>query len=191
MEKHKMFHNIRNCIFPPDWEDTVAASFPSLHILLEAMLSHDPSKRPSSAAVADQIETLLGEYTVLSLDRRRRQEGSVLLRVEALDEEGVLPRTIRIIKDTAPNVAISQYSLRGQESKAIMEFALSPPSDEEEDEDLEPFNDSSSGDCIWKIISKLKESNEILVVRQVSDDHIIVSRERSTSESSKAPSTSN
>eukprot|EP00550_Attheya_septentrionalis_P008969 CAMPEP_0198281094 /NCGR_PEP_ID=MMETSP1449-20131203/1092_1 /TAXON_ID=420275 /ORGANISM="Attheya septentrionalis, Strain CCMP2084" /LENGTH=1371 /DNA_ID=CAMNT_0043976727 /DNA_START=195 /DNA_END=4313 /DNA_ORIENTATION=- len=191
MEKHKMFHNIRNCIFPPDWEDTVAASFPSLHILLEAMLSHDPSKRPSSAAVADQIETLLGEYTVLSLDRRLRQEGSVLLRVEALDEEGVLPRTIRIIKDTAPNVAISQYSLRGQESKAIMEFALSPPSDEEEDEDLEPFNDSSSGDCIWKIISKLKESNEILVVRQVSDDHIILSRERSTSESSKAPSTSN
>eukprot|EP00565_Helicotheca_tamesis_P003397 CAMPEP_0185732652 /NCGR_PEP_ID=MMETSP1171-20130828/17003_1 /TAXON_ID=374046 /ORGANISM="Helicotheca tamensis, Strain CCMP826" /LENGTH=127 /DNA_ID=CAMNT_0028402199 /DNA_START=105 /DNA_END=485 /DNA_ORIENTATION=+ len=100
-----------------------------------AMLSVSPSERPSAGAVASQIDALLGEYTVLSLDRSHHQkEGSVLLRVEANDSEGVLPRTIKLIKEASPDVSIIQYGLRGQKSKAIMEFALSRQNTEDADE---------------------------------------------------------
>lgn len=167
MERHIVFEGIRRREFPKSWNEKVAMSFPSLQNLLESMLSPKPAERPSAASVAQHISSLLGEYTVLSLDRSKAHiEGTVFLRVEAKAEEGVLPRTIKLIKEAAPEVTISQYGLRGQESKSILEFALSLGSDE----------DLLSAESHWSqslqcIIEKMEESEDISLVRQVSAMH--------------------
>lgn len=79
---------------------------------------------------------------------------------------------MKLMKDTAPDVTILQYSLRGQDSKAIMEFALVvTTSNDRESED----NDVRSGDLhdpIESIFIKLQESREIKLVRQVNDENI-------------------
>jgi len=198
MERHMVFSGIRKQIFPDQWYKTVAESFQSLHSLIMAMLSVLPSERPSAAKVANHIDTLLGEYTVLSLDRSHHQrKGSVLLRVEATESEGVLPRTIKLIKEASPDITIMQYGLRGQQSKAIMEFALSRPNvdddDDDEDDNKEAGKkDSSSnqpddtstieapqvakGCSIQRILTKLNESEEIIVVREVTEKHLVMGR---------------
>jgi len=124
MERFKVFEGIRRQIFPPAWTATVAIEFPSIDQILTQMLSRIPKERPSASDVAVHIESLLNEYTVLSLDHTTAQEGSIFIRIEADDNDGVLARTTKIIQEAASNVTILQYSLKGQESKAIMEFAL-------------------------------------------------------------------
>lgn len=126
MERFKVLEGIRKQVFPLSWNATVAKQYPSIHEILTSMLSHVPEQRPSAKDVTNHIESLLGEYTVLSLDLDNTAtcEGAIFLRVEAEDNEGVLARTIKLIKEATSGVTIIQYSLRGQESKAIMEFAL-------------------------------------------------------------------
>jgi len=161
MERFMVFRGIksREQVFPPEWHSTVAQQFPTVHRLLFSMLSHTPSKRPSAEEVVDHIESLLGEYTVLSLDRTSYQEGYILLRIESEDNEGVLPRTIKLIKDSSKFVKIVQYSLRGQDTKAIMEFALNIQGSE-----------SQRVDRMDWIVRALNESNEISVVRQINEE---------------------
>ena len=154
-------------MFPDQWHSTVAVAFPSLHTLLMQMLSPIPSERPTSAAVADHVGRLLSEYTILSLDRAHRSEGSVLLRIEAIESEGVLRRTTKMIQDADPSISILQYGLRGHESKAIMEFALSIPGDigaNDDDGDVTSKNNATEN-----IINALKKNEEIKVVRQVTE----------------------
>lgn len=57
---------------------------------------------------------------------------------------------MKIISDAAPNSTILQYGLRGQESKAVMEFAL----------------DIKDNNCVKLITSQLKEHD--MNVRQIS-----------------------
>lgn len=154
MERNIVFSRLRQREFPQDWQDTVAASFPIVHSLLASMLSPRSQDRPSAATVASRVESLLGEYTVLHLDRKGHEDGCTLLRVEAAAHEGVLPQTIQLIKDVAPNVVVEQYGLRGQDSKAIMEFALSITNDE---------------DLLGHILSELRSSTGVHVARQISD----------------------
>jgi len=141
-----------------------------------AMLSHNPSERPKSVIVAHQIQSLLGEHTV-SLDQITQNEGSIFLRLEAEDNEGVLARTMKIIKMTAPNVTILQYSLRGHESKAILEFALGIDDEpqmidysvealDDEEEERDMINKS-----LESLFIELGKSKEITMVRQIHERH--------------------
>ena len=128
MERYKEFAAIRKRSFPPYWTNNVQRAFPSLHLVLLAMLSHDASERPSAASVHDHVEGLLGEYTIQSLDRSwAKGNEALLLRVEADETDGVLPTAIRLIKEAAGSDVILQYGLRGKADKAIMEFALRIP----------------------------------------------------------------
>jgi len=128
MERYKEFAAIRRRSFPPYWTINVQRAFPSLHLVLLSMLSHDASERPTAASVHDHVEGLLGEYTIQSLDRSwAKGNEALLLRVEADETDGVLPTAIRLIKEAAGSDAILQYGLRGKADKAIMEFALRAP----------------------------------------------------------------
>jgi serine/threonine protein kinase len=182
MERHLVFKGIRRRSFPDQWHNTVAKNFPSLHALVMIMLSPNPSERPSSAAVANHIDTLLSEYTVLSLDHTKRQDSSVLLRVEADDNEGILQRTIKMIKEADPNIIILQYGLRGQESKAIMEFALAfcPTRDGTSEE--KSLSEQIHFETVTNIFKKLDNCKEIIGARQVSEKHM--SRQASIGSSS-------
>ena len=164
MERYLVFSNLRQRIFPTEWVSTVANSFPTLHDLLNAMLSPNPSERPSSSVVSRHIEKLLGEF-VFSLGRgwERKGERALLLRVEATDVEGILPRTINMIKLAAPAADIVQYGLKGQGSKAIMEFALVFPSDEQSSAELASI-------AQLNIFRTLNASDEIQLIREVSTD---------------------
>ena len=153
MERNIVFSRLRQREFPQDWDKSVAKSFPIVHNLLISMLSPRSQDRPSAETVASRVESLLGEYTVLYLDRKNHRDGSTLIRVEAVAHEGILPLTIQRIKNAAPNVEIAQYGLRGQDSKTIMEFALS----------------SATEESLGHILSELRAADNIHVARQISD----------------------
>ena len=154
MERMIVFSRIRNRDFPETWRSTVANIFPDLQIMLEAMLSPKPSDRPSAETVASHMKSFMSEFTVQSIDKYHSDRGATLLRVEAAsNDEGILNRTIKLIKDVAPLVKIEQYGLRGGESSAIMEFALSTNDDKE---------------SLRAILSTMRATKEIKLVRQVS-----------------------
>jgi len=124
MERYKEFGGIRKGHFPNYWISHVETSFATMHDLLVQMISDSPSQRPSADAVSDHVDSLLREYSVQSLDKSWGKKGALLLRVEAEEKEGILAHAMKLIKDAAPHTTILQYGLRGQASRAIMEFAL-------------------------------------------------------------------
>ncbi len=124
MERYKEFACIRKGNFPAYWNDFIRITFPAIHDLLVQMISDSASERPTADAVSDRIDSLLREYSVQSLDRSWGEKGALLLRVEATEKEGILANTMQLIRDAAPHSTLLQYGLRGQSSKAIMEFAL-------------------------------------------------------------------
>lgn len=153
-ERYKEFSGIRSGHFPSYWINKVKTAFPTLHDILVRMVSVTPSKRPSAADVSEHIDTLLGEYSVQSLDKSWGKKGALLIRVETEEAEGVLVSAMKLIKVAAPHAKILQYGLRGQSSKAIMEFAL----DVEED---------AKNDCVEKISSILSDNG--MIVRRIID----------------------
>jgi len=167
MERHMVFSRLRQREFPKDWKAGVAKLFPGLHAMLNTMLSPKPSDRPSAQVIVNQMEKLLSEFTVQSIDASLQENSSCLLRVEAEPNDGVLAKTIKLIRESALGVSIDQYGLRGGESKAIIEFALS---------DTDHVGLAS-------ILTALEACPEIIVARQVvsSKNH---RRERSQSTSS-------
>uniref|UniRef100_A0A7S3Q6P5 non-specific serine/threonine protein kinase n=1 Tax=Chaetoceros debilis TaxID=122233 RepID=A0A7S3Q6P5_9STRA len=165
MERFKAFEGIRRNNrreFPIDWQRTIKSKFPSIDCMLQRMLSHYAKDRPTAAEVAAHVESVLGEYTVLSLDKSSRTKGSIFLRVEAIDNEGVLTRTIKMIKESTPLVQVLQKSLRAKDSKAIMEFALSVRAS---DDGL----DCDVSTTIQLVLKILETSCEIKVVRIIND----------------------
>lgn len=152
-ERYKEFSEIRGGRFPVYWESHVKKSFPSLHDILVRMISPSPSKRPSAADVSEHIDKLLGEYSVQSLDKSWGKKGAILLRVETDEAEGVLAGAMKLIKSAAPHSTILQYGLRGQASKAIMEFAIEITSNKK--------------DSLERISSSLR--NRGMLVRQISN----------------------
>jgi len=152
MERHIVFANLRKNQFPESWMNGVAQNFPSVHLMLEAMISTAPHVRPSANDVAHKIENLLGEFTLLSIDKTFSDRSSLLLRVEADSSDGVLHRTMKLIKDCAPGVKIEQYGLRGGENKTIIEFALS----------------NTETSRLENILGAMKSCSEIKRVREVS-----------------------
>lgn len=150
MERYKEFGNIRKGSFPVYWISHVKSAFPTMHDILVQMISDTQATRPTASAVSDHVDALLREYSVQSLDKSWGKKGALLLRVEAQERDGILQHTMKIISDAAPNSTILQYGLRGQESKAVMEFAL----------------DIKDNNCVKLITSQLKEHD--MNVRQIS-----------------------
>lgn len=133
MERCQRFGDIRKQKFPPYWINSVQNTFPKMHELLVCMLSESAAERPSANEVFDEIDSLLSEYSVQSLDKAwGKKEGAILLRVEADDHPDILSQCNAIIKDAAPSATMLQYGLRGQASKAIIEFALEAANAEED-----------------------------------------------------------
>lgn len=163
MERYSVFSGLRQRVFPTQWVLTVASSFPTLHDLIYAMLSPAPSERPTSAVIASHINKLLGEF-VFSLGSgwERKGEQTLLLRVEAVDVEGILSRTISMIKLAAQHADIIQYGLKGQGDKVIMEFAISFPAKDE----LGSLGCASVSRLA--IFRALSASGEIKLIREVS-----------------------
>jgi len=131
------------------------------------MISHNPIHRPTAEQVLSQIQSLLSEHSVLLLDRNgaKRQEGSIFLRIEASESDGILARTIQIIK-LSPEVTIAQYSLQGQEDKAIMEFALINKS-----VPVNAITGNAMGEILSAIVKRLESCSEIKLVRQLNQSN--------------------
>lgn len=154
MERFKAFEGIRKGLFPAEWHTRVANEFPDVHSLLVSMISTNPSDRPSASQVVSRIEALVNEHTVSSLDTTSKSDESVFIRVEATCSEGVLARTMSIINETEL-VNIVQYSLRVNENKAIMEFALI-------------ILDCSTFEASLEFVfDSLRKNDEITVVRRI------------------------
>jgi len=143
MERYIVFSNLRQSQFPESWTNGVAKTFPTVHSLLVNMISINPHQRPSACHVAQEMENILGEFTLLSIDKNFSDRSLLLLRVEATSSDGILAKTMNLIKDCAPGVKIEKYGLRGGENKAIIEFALSNTGASELDKILEGMNSCS------------------------------------------------
>jgi hypothetical protein len=97
--------------------------------MLLSMVSVDPGCRPSAFSVAHHVQSILNEFTIVSLDPSLMGQDVILLRVEAEHEPDSLSRTILAIQQSAQElghpVQVVQYGLRSSNAVAIMEFALS------------------------------------------------------------------
>ena len=142
--------------FPTDWDTIVTSSFPTLRDLLLSMLSLDPKDRPKASSVADHIQEVLGELTIISItNEETSSDNLILLRVEADGDPDALPNTMGQIRQAAHpgNVEILQYGLaQSKDSHIIMEFALKSSPEVE----------------AGQLVSRLKQRPRILTARQVS-----------------------
>jgi serine/threonine protein kinase len=124
MERNICLSKLRQQEFPYEWQDNIGHAFPTLQDLIQTMLNLSPSSRPTAVAVANHIQSLMGEFTILSLDN---QPDLLLLRVEAADRDDVLPHTLRLLREAGP-VEVVQYGLRSSHQvdkpTSILEFAL-------------------------------------------------------------------
>jgi hypothetical protein len=163
MERHLVFSGLRQRIFPREWVTTIASIMPNLHDLVYAMLSPTPSERPTSTAVSSQIRKILGEF-VFSLGSvwEMKDEQPLLLRVEAIDAEGILNRTVSQIKLAVPGADIMQYGLKGESDKVIMEFAIALRGKD----GLGSIDHGTSSRL--EIFRALSTSREIKLIREVS-----------------------
>jgi hypothetical protein len=153
MERSICLTKMRQMEFPSNWQATVGKAFTSLQDLIKSMLSHNAADRPSAEEVAQHIHSLLGEFTILSLDKYDPE--TMLIRVEADHRHNILHDTMQLIHKAAlpGSVEIVQYGLRSAKSGtvAIMEFALQTSTLQG------PF-----------LISQLTERPEMIKVRQIS-----------------------
>ena len=164
MERNICLSRLRDHSFPKDWVETVGVSFPTLQDLICSMLSRTPSARPTAKTVVEAIQSILGEFTLVSIDSSMHEgPDMILLRVEADHEEDVLGRTMELIRSAAAEeegdntFQIAQYGLRSSSSSerpaAIMEFAVRTPDPKKQGP---------------KLVSSLSEKPEIRKVRQIS-----------------------
>jgi hypothetical protein len=158
MERAVTLRKLHDGIFPKVWHSSVSKSFPSLHPLLVSMLSVIPSERPTANSISDDIEVILGGYTVFSLDRSSKMsDGSIYFRVEANEVEGILPRITQLIRNVSSLINIQQYSLKGQSGKAIMEFAILLP----------PDGGPENIDVLSEILQQLNGDSEVQIARRI------------------------
>lgn len=157
MERNIVLSKLRNQIFPEQWLSQVKPAFPILHSLLLSMVSNSSSDRPTADIVVRQIRSILEEYTVSSLDKHHH-DTSILLRVEAKMRDGVLGHTMGLLQDAAAphTLEIVQYGLRGGTNKAIMEFAIAAPN-----------NDNDKTYLANSLVTRMNELPEVLIIRQV------------------------
>jgi serine/threonine protein kinase len=161
MERNICLSQLRCLRFPETWHATVGRGFPTLQNLIKSMLSPNPNERPTAGVVAQHIQSILGEFTIQSLDLQDAP-GTILLRVEAEHRDDVLRYTMQCIQNVAEEddaaegkIEIVQYGLRSSNRNkdkptAVMEFAL---------------RSSLPGTMF---VEYLRKRPEVFVVRQVS-----------------------
>jgi hypothetical protein len=175
MERNICLSKLReDGIFPSTFEKTVANHFPTIPNLIKSMLSTTPAGRPTAAAVAEHIQDVLGELTILSpIGHGDDARDLILLRVEVDHaRDDALQHTMNQIRLAAQpgTVDIVQYGLSHAKNQkrnrqrdndetdtinngctTIMEFALRSTTAEGPD-----------------LVSKLRQRPGIRVARQVS-----------------------
>jgi hypothetical protein len=173
MERNICLSKLReDGIFPSTFEKTVAKGFPTIPNLIKSMLSTTPADRPTAAAVAEHIQDVLGELTILSpLGHGDDVHDSIFLRVEvdhARDDAlqhtmnqirlAALPGTVDIVqyglshaKNQKRNRKLDNNETSNDGCTTIMEFALRSTTAEGPD-----------------LVSKLRQRPGIRVARQVS-----------------------
>lgn len=165
MERTIVLSNLRNHQFPDEWMDSVRPAFPTLHTLLQSMISNSPADRPTAVIVVSSIQTILEGFTISSIDKQHH-ENAILLRVEAKPREDVLRHTMKLVEEAAyPDIIeIVQYGLRGGTNKAVMEFAIST---------AKCGDPTALGNTL---VDRLDKCEEILLIRQVSGTKYTYSR---------------
>ena len=166
MERAVTLRNLHKNTYPDVWHSTIGASFPSLHALIVSMLCVSPSLRPSASSIVGAVEEILGGYKVFSLTVQPDgddRDAIYYLRVEVVEEEGILQTISQKIKKINEHVKIRQYSLKGeQEGVAVLEFAISINVCQELDE-LED-------ECVLnQILRTLNDDPSVQVARRVDD----------------------
>jgi len=115
--------------------------------------------------VTTTIETFLGKLTIMSLDRSKsRGDGSVLLRIEGIESDDIMSKTMGMIREVCPRANILQYGLRGVEGVAIMEFAI------ERGSVVGEGGEDDDNDGVSKLMNELDSREVILAVTEVNDD---------------------
>lgn len=112
--------------FPNDWDQVAGEATGRLRALITSMLAIDPSQRPTATLVVQQVQDILGEYTILSFDPLR---DLVLVRVQVSSDDDLLP-CMQVLKGSPSEIV--QYGLRSSttssakagESGRILEFAV-------------------------------------------------------------------
>lgn len=167
MERQICFSRLRDHCFPDDWATHVGIGFPSIKDLILNMLSRTPSSRPSAESVSRHIQSILGEFTLMSLDEQYHQRADIsLLRVEAENHKDILQHVMQLIQDeandSAQSVEIVQYGMRSaiastdETVAAIMEFAL-----------RDKINTDCPDDFMSHIVTKLLQHPEIIKARVI------------------------
>jgi serine/threonine protein kinase len=179
MERGICLSQLREHKFPIDWEQVVGDNFSTMKELIIRMLSWRPSERPTADSVVRQIQSVLGEYRVSSLDKQHFEgkPDMIILRVEAIHRDDALSTTMKLIREESSlidsPVEIVHYGLRSgstgnQQPSAIMEFALK-------------FHDSHNGSDVddqnrarnhqsaaASLVQQLCKHPDILKARQIS-----------------------
>lgn len=157
MERTIVLSKLREHIFPDPWMETVRPAFPTLHTLLQSMISNSPADRPSAEVVVRSIQTILEGFTISSIDKQHH-ENAILLRVEAKPRDDVLRHTMKLVEEAASpeSIEIVQYGLRGGTNKAVMEFAIAASTCK---------NRTILGNTL---VDRLDKCEEVLLIRQVS-----------------------
>ena len=166
MERQICFSRLRDHCFPDDWATHVGIGFPTIKELIMQMLSRTPSSRPTAESVSRHIQSILGEFTLVSLDEQYHLRSDIsLLRVEAKNHKNILQHVMQLIQDETisgeRSVEIVQYGMRStiasadEAAAAIMEFALQ-----------DKFNsDYSLDEYMAQLVSKLLHHPEIIKAR--------------------------
>ena len=167
MERQICFSRLRDQCFPDDWSTHVGTGFPSIKDLIMKMLSRTPSSRPSAESVSRHVQSILGEFTLMSLDEQYHQRSDItLLRVEAENHKNILQQVMQLIQDesiaTGRSVEIVQYGMRStiasadEAEAAIMEFAL-----------RDKFNLDGPEKSMSQLVAKLLQHPEITKARVI------------------------
>lgn len=128
MERNICLSRLRQGEFPSDWDALVGHHFPTLGELIRAMTNEQPQARPTAAVVVDQIQALVNEFTISSLDESRHHPDVILLRIEAAYGADALGQALSAIESASVGAKVKEYGLRsstvGDKLVAIMEFAI-------------------------------------------------------------------
>ena len=166
MERQICFSRLRDHCFPDDWATHVSIGFPTIKDLIMQMLSRTPSSRPTAESVSRHIQSILGEFTLVSLDEQYHLRSDIsLLRVEAKNHKNILQHVMQLIQDETisgeRSVEIVQYGMRStiasadEAAVAIMEFALQDKIN----------SDCSLDEYMAQLVSKLLHHPEIIKAR--------------------------
>ncbi|CAM9392314.1 unnamed protein product [Chrysoparadoxa australica] len=126
MERIVVLSNVQKQEYPSGWG--LPREHPKIYTLIQGMLQHDPSLRPSASEVVRQVESMQGKHTLLQLDRCANRSNRTVLQVEAEEKAGLLHRLVARVRQVCSegdgSVKLEQYGLRGVGGTAVIELLI-------------------------------------------------------------------